>query len=122
MSQGCLFCRMIRREIPTTIVHEDDRAFAFRDINPQARTHVLVVPKRHIPSIDDIADEHEADVGHLFAVAAKIAAAEGLTGKGYRTVMNCGDDAGQTVYHLHLHVVGGSAMGWPPFPIRTIPA
>jgi histidine triad (HIT) family protein len=118
MTQGCLFCRMIRREIPTTVVYEDDRAFAFRDINPQAATHVLVVPKRHVPSIDAIAAGDEAEVGHLFAVAAQIAAQEGLTARGYRTVMNCGDDAGQTVYHLHLHVLGGAPMGWPPFPVR----
>lgn len=117
MNSDCLFCKMIRREIPTTVVYEDDRAFAFRDINPQAKTHVLVVPKRHVPSIDAIAPEHEADVGHLFAAAAKIAAQEGLK-NGYRMVMNCGDEAGQTVYHLHLHVLGGAPMGWPPFPVR----
>ena len=117
MNSGCLFCKFIRREIPTSVVYEDDRAFAFRDINPQAKTHVLVVPKRHVASIDTVAAEDEAEVGHLFAVAAKIAAQEGLK-NGYRTVINCGDDAGQTVYHLHLHLVGGAPMGWPPFPVR----
>jgi len=112
----CLFCRIIAREVPATIVYEDDRALAFRDLHPQAPTHVLVVPRTHVAIIDDIEESHEADIGHLFRVAAEVAKKEGLTSRGYRTVMNCGEEAGQSVFHLHLHVLGGKAMGWPPFP------
>lgn len=113
---SCLFCRIARKEVPATIVHEDDRAVAFRDLQPQAATHVLVIPRVHVASIPEIDVEHEADVGHLFRVAAEVARKEGLAQRGYRTVINNGVDAGQSVHHLHLHVIGGRAMGWPPFP------
>ncbi len=112
----CLFCKIIAREIPATIVYEDERAVAFRDIHPQAPTHVLVVPRTHVATIDEIEEDHEADIGHLMRVASKVAAKEGLTPRGYRTVMNCGEEAGQSVFHVHLHLLGGKGMGWPPFP------
>lgn len=113
---GCLFCKIVKGEIPATVVHQDDRALAFRDINPVAPTHVLVIPRAHASTINDVAAEHEPDMGHLFRVAAEVAKAEGLAEKGYRVVMNCGAGAGQSVFHVHLHVVGGRALGWPPFP------
>lgn len=112
----CLFCKIVNKEIPAKIVFEDERALAFRDINPQAPTHVLVIPKQHVATIGDVAAEHEADMGHLFRVAAEVAKIDGLTERGYRTVMNCGEEAGQSVFHVHLHVVGGKPLGWPPFP------
>lgn len=108
-----LFEKIIAREIPADIVYEDDRCIAFRDIAPKAPTHVLVVPKKAIASVDEIAEDDAALVGHLFVVAAKIAAQEGLT-NGYRAVFNTGRDAGQTVDHLHLHVLGGRSLAWPP--------
>jgi histidine triad (HIT) family protein len=111
----CLFCRIANKEIPAKIVHEDERAIAFRDINPAAPTHVLVIPRVHIASMDDVDLEHEADMGHLFRVASLVARAEGLT-NGYRVVMNTGPDAGQSVLHVHLHLIGGKHLGWPPFP------
>lgn len=114
----CLFCRMIRGEIPAKKVYEDDGAFAFHDINPQAPVHVLIVPKQHIVGVAEITDENAAAVGHLFAVAAKLGRELGVEQSGYRTVFNVGPDAGQTVHHLHLHLVGGKPMGWPPFPPR----
>ena len=112
---NCLFCRIAKKEIPSKIVHEDERAVAFRDVNPVAPTHILVIPREHIASIDDVAQEHEADMGHLYRVASLVARAEGLK-NGYRVVMNAGPDAGQSVFHVHLHLVGGKPMGWPPFP------
>lgn len=112
----CLFCKIVQGEVPAQIVYEDEQSLVFRDINPQAPTHVLVIPRRHIATIDYIEPEHEAELGHLFVVASKVAAQEGLSERGYRTVMNCGQEGGQSVYHLHLHVLGGKPMGWPPFP------
>lgn len=112
----CLFCKIVKKEVPAKIAFEDERALAFHDINPAAPTHVLVIPKTHVATINDVADEHESDLGHLFTVAARVAKDAGLTEKGYRTVMNCGADAGQSVFHLHLHVLGGKRLGWPPFP------
>lgn len=103
---NCLFCRIIGGEIPSTKVYEDDSVFAFRDIAPQAPTHILVVPKCHIDSCNGITAENSAVVAHIFEVISRIAAAEGLTG-GYRVVSNCGPDAGQTVQHLHFHILGG---------------
>lgn len=103
---NCLFCRIIGGEIPSTKVYEDDSVFAFRDIAPQAPTHILVVPKCHIDSCNGVSAENSAVVAHIFEVIPRIAAAEGLTG-GYRVVSNCGPDAGQTVQHLHFHILGG---------------
>ena len=109
----CLFCKIVAGSIPAKVVSEDDRAIAFRDINPQAPTHVVIVPRKHIPSLNELTDDDAALVGHLHVVARKIAAAEGLT-DGYRTLFNTGPAAGQTVFHIHLHLIGGRPLGWPP--------
>lgn len=111
----CLFCKIVAKAIPATLVYEDDRALAFDDINPQAPAHALVIPRVHIATLDEIRPEHEAIVGHLYTVASKVAAQKGLI-NGYRTVMNCGPDGGQSVFHVHVHLLGGRALGWPPFP------
>ena len=107
--ENCLFCKIIAGDIPSTKVYEDDAVLAFRDIAPQAPTHILVIPKTHIPSVDGITAENSAVVAHIFEVIPQIAAAEGLTG-GYRVVSNCGADAGQTVHHLHFHILGGKTL------------
>ena len=111
---SCLFCRIIAGEIPATKVYEDDRLIAFNDINPQAPMHVLVVPKEHIATVNDLDAAHEPLVGSMIRRAAAIAAERGFAGSGYRTVFNCNAQAGQTVFHLHLHVLGGRPMAWPP--------
>ncbi len=102
----CLFCKIIAGDIPSTKLYEDDAVYAFRDINPQAPTHILVIPKAHISGCNDVTAENSALVARIFQVIPAIARAEGLTG-GYRVVSNCGDDAGQTVHHLHFHILGG---------------
>jgi len=112
MADQCLFCRIVRREIPARIVHETDDTLAFADVNPQAPTHVLVIPKAHVPSLNEASDA--AQIGRLAIVAAEIARAEGLAERGYRTVINTNADAGQTVFHVHLHLLGGRRLGWPP--------
>ena len=106
---NCLFCKIIAGEIPSTKVYEDELVYAFRDIAPQAPTHILVVPKCHIESCNGISAANSAVVAHIFEVSPRIAAAEGLTG-GYRVVSNCGADAGQTVFHLHFHILGGKTL------------
>lgn len=108
----CLFCKIIAGEIPSAKVYEDDTVFAFRDIDPQAPVHVLIVPKEHIASAKEINEQNSAVVAHIFEVAAKIAKDEGLE-DGYRIVNNCGDSAGQTVKHLHFHLMGGREFTWP---------
>ena len=105
----CLFCKIIAGDIPSTKVYEDDTVLAFRDIAPQAPTHILVIPKAHIPSVDGITAENSGVVAHIFETIPQIAQAEGLTG-GYRVVSNCGADAGQTVHHLHFHIMGGKQL------------
>jgi len=110
----CLFCKIIRREIPATLVYEDERVAAFNDINPQAPTHVLVVPKRHIETLNELSTEDDRLVGELVRRAAAIAGERGLSAGGYRTVFNTNRGAGQTVFHIHLHLLGGRAMAWPP--------
>ena len=107
----CLFCMIIRKEIPATIVHEDDQVLAFKDIAPQAPVHILLVPKLHCAGLDDLTPEALATVPHILQTAAKLAAAQGVAAKGYRLLANCGPDAGQTVFHLHFHLLGGKAMG-----------
>ena len=113
MADKTLFEKIIDGEIPGDIVYEDDRAVAFRDVNPQAPLHVLVVPRRPIPSLDHLTEDDEALVGHLFTIARKVVADEGFDG-GYRTVFNCGPNAGQAVDHIHLHVLAGRRLTWPP--------
>jgi len=110
----CLFCKVIRREIPGTIVYEDDRVLAFNDISPQAPTHVLIVPKRHIATLNDLTPEDDGIVGELVRCAAGIAKTRGFAGGGYRTVFNTNREAGQTVFHIHLHLLAGRTLTWPP--------
>ena len=110
----CLFCKMVDGAIEPDIVYEDEMVLAFRDINPQAPTHVLVVPREHIATINDLDAGHAELVGRMYLAAREIAIKEGIHERGYRTVMNCNAEAGQTVFHLHLHVLGGRPMGWPP--------
>ena len=110
----CLFCKIINREIKGSIVYEDERVLAFNDINPQAPTHVLVVPKRHISSLNELTPEDDALVGELTRRAAAIARDRGISAGGYRTVFNTNRDGGQTVFHIHLHLLGGRGMAWPP--------
>lgn len=110
----CLFCKIVSGDIDATIVHENDAVIAFRDINPQAPTHVLIVPRRHVATINDLEDDHTGVVGALFLAAKRIAADEGIDESGYRVTMNCGEGAGQSVFHIHLHLLGGRPFGWPP--------
>jgi len=109
----CLFCRILRGEIPSKKVYEDDRVYAFEDINPQAPTHVLVIPKKHIRGLKEAQPEDAALVGHCHLVAADIARQQGVE-EGYRTVLNVGPRAGQSVFHLHVHLIGGRNLHWPP--------
>jgi histidine triad (HIT) family protein len=111
---SCLFCRIISGEIPSKTVYEDARLIAFQDINPQAPTHVLVVPREHIATLNDLDAAHDALVGEMVRRGAAIAAERGHAAGGYRTVFNCNADAGQTVFHIHLHVLGGRSLAWPP--------
>lgn len=112
MAEDCLFCRIVRGEIPAKLVAQTDTAVAFRDIDPKAPVHVLVVPRKHVASLSEASDP--AMIGELAMLAAEIAAREGIAESGYRTVINTNGDAGQTVPHLHLHLLGGRHMGWPP--------
>lgn len=112
MTDTCLFCRIVRKEIPATIVMETEHVVAFRDLDPKAPTHVLVVPRGHVATLDDASDARM--FGELQLAAAAIARTEGIVEGGYRTVINCGADAGQSVLHVHLHLLGGRKLGWPP--------
>ena len=112
MSDSCLFCKIVKKEIPAGIVLENEHVVAFRDIDPKAPTHVLVVPRAHAATHDAVTDARM--LGELMLAAAAIARAEGIVEGGYRTVVNCGADAGQTVFHVHLHLLGGRKLGWPP--------
>ena len=114
MAQDCLFCKIAAGEIESTIVYEDDRCVAFRDINPQAPTHILVIPRKHIAGIATAGADDRELLGHLMLTVAKVARDEGIADSGYRTVINWGRDAGMEVSHLHIHVLGGRAMSWPP--------
>jgi histidine triad (HIT) family protein len=111
---SCLFCRIIAGEVPARTIYEDDVLVAFHDINPQAPVHVLVVPRRHIPTLNDLGPEDDPLVGTMLRRAATLAHELGIAARGYRTVFNCNREAGQTVYHIHLHVLGGRPMHWPP--------
>lgn len=111
----CLFCKIINKEIPADIIYEDDQVLAFNDISPQAPTHALIIPKKHIATINDLNIDDEALIGHMVKTAALIAKEKGFDEMGYRTVFNCNPHGGQTVYHIHLHLLGGKPMGWPPY-------
>jgi histidine triad (HIT) family protein len=113
-TSSCLFCNIIAGQIPSKKVYEDDQLFAFEDINPQAPLHVLVIPRRHIATLNDLGGGDDALVGSMVRRAAAIAKARGFDGSGYRTVLNCNSQAGQSVFHIHLHLLGGRAMAWPP--------
>jgi histidine triad (HIT) family protein len=110
----CLFCRIIAGDVPAEVIHTDNLSMAFRDINPQAPTHILVIPREHIESLDEASQRDEATLGHLLRVVARLANQEGLSESGYRTVINTGAGAGQSVFHLHVHLLGGRQMNWPP--------
>lgn len=111
---NCLFCKIIHEEIPVHKIFENDQFLAFRDINPQAPHHVLIIPKKHIRSLNEANAEDEVLLGQLLLTAQKVAKQEGLMDKGYRLVINTNDDGGQTVYHIHLHILGGRQLTWPP--------
>jgi histidine triad (HIT) family protein len=113
MAENCLFCKIVSGDIPGTIVHRDEEATAFRDINPVAPTHILIVPNRHIESVNALERGDEALMGHLFTVAGQLAKSEGIDLTGYRVITNTGPDAGQTVFHLHVHLIGGHRMKHP---------
>ncbi len=112
--QNCIFCQIIEGEIPAGIVHTDEHAIAFHDVNPQAPVHVLIIPRDHIESLDEASQRDEAMLGHLLRIAARVANDQGLSESGYRTVINTGAGAGQSVFHLHIHVLGGRPLSWPP--------
>jgi histidine triad (HIT) family protein len=114
MASDCLFCKMVSGAIKPATVYEDEQVLAFKDINPQAPLHVLVIPKRHVRTLNELAPADAGLVGQLYLAAVKIARDAGVAEGGYRTVMNCNADAGQSVWHLHLHVLGGRALHWPP--------
>jgi histidine triad (HIT) family protein len=110
----CLFCKIVNKQIPASIVYEDDQLLAFNDIDPRAPTHVLIIPRRHISSLSALTEDDDALVGRMARVAATIAADRSLAGSGFRTVFNTGRDAGQSVSHIHLHLLGGRSLAWPP--------
>ena len=111
---SCLFCNIVEGKIPADIVYQDETVLAFRDINPQAPTHILCIPRKHISTINDLTEEDEAVAGRLMLTASKLAKQLGFAEDGYRVVMNCNGHAGQTVFHIHLHLLGGRHMSWPP--------
>jgi len=110
----CLFCKIINGEIKAEKVYEDDFSVGIRDINPQAPVHILIIPKKHISTLNEITEENKNLIGHLFLVAKEIARKEGIAERGYRTVINCNRESGQSIFHIHLHLLGGRLMGWPP--------
>jgi histidine triad (HIT) family protein len=111
---ACIFCRIASHEIPADVVRESDRVIAFRDLNPKAPTHILLIPKEHVESVADIADHHADTLADIMQAATQLARAEGIAESGWRLVTNVGADAGQTVFHLHFHLLGGRVMQWPP--------
>ncbi len=114
MSVDCLFCKIANKQIPSKMVYEDDRSLAFEDINPKAPVHILAIPKKHLVSLVNLNQEDEVLLGHLFGVLARLAEQKGIAETGFRTVINSGEGAGQTVFHLHLHLLGGRPFHWPP--------
>jgi histidine triad (HIT) family protein len=111
--ESCLFCRITNRELPSKIAYEDDRVVAFNDINPQAPVHVLICPRKHIATLNDVSSDDAPLIAHMFDVARKLAEQFGVAQKGYRTVFNVNAEAGQSVFHLHLHLIGGRKLSWP---------
>jgi len=114
LMSDCLFCKIAAKQLPAKLVHEDPDTVAFEDTNPQAPTHVLVVPRKHVATLNDLGPEDEAVIGRLHRVAAQLAKERGFAERGWRAVMNCNREAGQTVFHLHLHLLGGRTFAWPP--------
>ena len=112
--KDCLFCKIASGDIPSTKVYEDERFVAFRDVNPQAPTHILIIPRRHIERLTDLTPAETELIGQMTLLANKIAAEEGIVASGFRTVFNCGEGAGQSVWHIHMHLLGGRPMRWPP--------
>ncbi len=110
----CIFCKIIKGEIPSKKVYEDEKVFAFEDIHPQAPVHILIIPKEHICSISDLDKEHDSLMGYILRVAAKLAEEKSINETGYRVVINCGPDAGQAVFHIHFHLLGARSLKWPP--------
>ena len=110
----CLFCKIISNEIPSDCVFENENMYAFRDINPQAPVHILIIPKTHISTLNDVEDNHKLLVGEILLTSKILAEKEGIAENGYRTVFNCNKNGGQEVYHIHLHLLGGRKMTWPP--------
>lgn len=110
----CIFCRIAEKKLPSKILYEDQISLAFEDINPQAPVHVLVIPKKHISTVLELKKEDQELIGHLFLVASRIATEKGIAERGFRVVLNCNREAGQTVFHIHLHLLGGRPMHWPP--------
>lgn len=111
---NCIFCRIVRKEIPSRIIYEDDMVLAFEDIAPQSPIHILVIPKKHYSTVLDISEEDKELIGHIFMVINKIAKQKGFDEKGFRVVMNCNSQGGQTVFHVHFHILAGRQMHWPP--------
>ena len=112
--EECVFCKIEKKEIPAEIVYEDDCCLAFRDINPQAPVHILIIPRRHIPSILELKEEDCELMGRMYLVANELARKEGIADRGFRVLINCGPEAGQAVFHIHMHLLGGRKLGWPP--------
>ena len=110
----CLFCKIGSKEIASDLVYEDERVVAFKDISPQAPTHIILIPIDHISTLNDLSESHEALLGHMTVVASQIAKDQGIAEDGYRLVLNCNNHGGQSVYHIHMHIVGGRQMSWPP--------
>jgi len=111
---SCLFCRIASGDIPASLVYEDDELLAFNDVNPQAPLHVLIIPRRHVATLNDLGEGDDALVGRMLRRAAAIAGEKGYAARGYRTLFNCNSEAGQTVFHIHLHLLAGRGLGWPP--------
>lgn len=114
MDENCLFCKIVSGGIPSQKVYEDEKVFAFNDINPQAPVHIIIIPKKHISRLTDITEADKDVLGHIQAVAAKLAARYPEMKNGFRVINNCGQDGGQTVFHIHYHLLGGRTFGWPP--------
>ena len=112
--EDCIFCKIVKGEIPCEKVYEDDKVLSFKDINPGAPNHVLIIPKKHIGSLNEVTEEDSVLIAHIFLVAKEIVKELGIAGTGYRIVSNCGEDGGQTVPHIHFHILGGRSLQWPP--------